>query len=207
MTRDELLALVVASFSHRPETVPGGCLFCRTPHAGEFAYLGRVYDPVSTERAEAGFAEARNPGHPYFEFVTRVANGLRIANLSLNGVIEQIDRSGTGIGQPIAIWYGNSVERPANLEDTDMVIGDIVGWSSRGSYIMARDGTVRLAHPSDGADVADQWPGLYAMLRAELARLAELHDSEGRRLCTSTGLMHPNGRRWETEVEPGSTCH
>jgi len=207
MTRDELLALVTASFSHRPEPVPGGHLFCHTPHLGEHAWLGRVYDPISTERANPGFAEALNPRHPYFEFVTGAANGLRIATLCLNGVIEQIDRSGTGIGQPIDLRYGNAIERPANLDESDMVIGDIVGWSSRGSFVMRRDGAIRLIHPLDGDDVAAEWPSLEAMLRAELTRLAALHNAEGRELCTRTDLMHPNGRRWETEIEPGSTRH
>jgi hypothetical protein len=208
MTEDDLLALIATSLSHRPQPVAGGFLFCHTPHVAEFAYLGRVYDPVSTERARAWFIEAHDPGNPYRSFVTEVANGLRIANISLYGVIEQIDRSvGPAIGQPISLDHGNLIERPANLPDTDMVIGGIVGWSSRGAYVMGRDGAVRLVHYANGNDVADEWPTLEAMLRAELTRLAELHDPEGRELSTSTDLMHPNGRRWETEIEPGSVGH
>src|SRR6218665_1574126 len=108
MTRDELLALVATSFSHQSEPVPGGDLFCHIPHTGEFGYLARIYDPISSERADIGFAEAYNPGHPYFEFVTGVANGLRISTLSLHGVIEQIDRTSSGIGQPVSLRYGNA---------------------------------------------------------------------------------------------------
>ena len=208
MTTADLLALIATSFSHRPQPVAGGVLFCHTPHVGELAYLGRVYDPVSTERARAWSARAHNQRNPYVSFVTAVANGLRIANIDLYGVIEQIDRSiGPGIGQPISLDYGNLVERPANLHDTDMVIGAIVGWSSRGAYVMTHEGAVRLVHYSNGGDVADEWPNLEAMLRAELTRVAELHDPEGRELCPSADLMHPNGRRWETKSEPGSVRH
>ncbi|HTU10095.1 MAG TPA: hypothetical protein VMG08_04270 [Allosphingosinicella sp.] len=207
MTRDELIALVATSLSHRPEPVPGGCLFCHIPHVAEFAYLGRIYDPVSTERASAAFAEARNPGNPYFRFATQVANGLRIANISLYGVVEGIDRSVMGIGQPISLRYGNVIERPAGLRETDMVVGGIVGWSSTGAFVMADDATVRLVHARDGADVADAWPSLEAMLRAELIRLAAVHDGDGRELCAATDLMHPSGRRWETEIEPGRLRH
>ena len=208
MTRDDLLDLIAAKFSHRPQPVPGGFLFCHTPHVAEFAYLGRVYDPASPRRARAWATRAHDHGNPYLGFLTEVANGVRIANLSLYGVIEQIDRSaGPGIGQPISLDYGNVVERPPNLDDSDMVIGGIVGWSSKGDYVMARDGQVRLVHPQNGRDVADEWPSLDAMLHAELARIAELHDGDGRELGTSTDLMHPDGRRWETEIEPGSTRH
>lgn len=208
MIKGDLLALIAASLSHRPEAVAGGFLFCHTPHVGKFAYLGRVYDPVSLELARAWSANANNPENPYLSFLTQVANGLRIANISLHGLIEQIDRSvGPGAGQPISLDYGNLVGRPANLDDTDMVIGGMVGWSSKGAYVMDHKGAVRLVNDSNGGDVADEWPSLEAMLRAELSRLAELHDPEGRTLSTSTDLMHPNGRRWETEIEPGRLRH
>ena len=208
MTSDDLITLVAESLSHPPITVAGGCLFCHTPHVGEHAYLGRIYDPAPVELARGWFAETGNPAHPYFAFVTEVANGLRIANVSLHGVIGQVDRSvGPGIGQPISLDYGNLIERPPNLGATDMVVGGIVGWSSSGDYVMDRDGAVRLVHSQDGNDVADEWPDLKAMLRAELKRLAPLHDAHGHQLATATDMMHPNGRRWETEVEPGSVRH
>ena len=208
MTTDDLLALIAASLLHQPQSVAGGYLFCHTPHVGQYAYLGRVYDPVATEQARAWFAEADNPANPYLSFVTGVANGLHIANISLYGVIGQIDRSvGPGVGQPISLDYGNLFERPANLGDTDLVIGAIVGWSSSGAYVMDHDGAVRLVHSLNGDDVADEWPDLEAMLRAELTRLAKLHDPGGHQLSTYTDMMHPNGRHWETEVEPGSLRH
>lgn len=208
MTRDDLLALITTSFSHRPQRVADGFLFCHTPQVAEFAYLGRVYDPVSSKSARAWATRARNQENPYLSFLTEVANGVRIANISLYGVIEQIDRSvGPGVGQPISLDYGNVVERPANLDDSDMVIGGIVGWSSRGAYVIGHEGAVRLVHYSNGGDVADEWPNLNAMLGAELTRIAELHDRDGRKLTTSTDLMHPHGRRWETEIEPGSARH
>jgi hypothetical protein len=208
MTRDDLLALLAANLSHPPEPAQGGYLFCHTPHEAEFAYLCRVYDPVSGTRARAWFNKAHHSGHPYLCFVTGVANGLRLASISLYGVIEQIDRSvGPGVGQPIGLDHGNLFERPAHLDDTDMVIGGIVGWSSKGAFVMDRKGAVRLVHALKGGDVADQWPSLEAMLRAELPRLAGQHDAEGRLLATYTDLMHPNGRCWETKLEPGSARH
>lgn len=120
---------------------------------------------------------------------------------------EHIDRSGAGAGQAVSLDYGNVVERPASVAQTDMVIGGIVGWSSRGSYVMDREGSVRLSHHQNGADVAASWPDLDSMLRSEFTRVARLFDPEGRELGTSTDLMHPNARRWETETEPRSTRH
>src|SRR5690349_13047965 len=101
MTKDDLLALIEASFSKQPQPVEGGFLLCHTPQVGEFAYLGRIYDPVSPERCLAWASKFRNPANPYLTFLKTAANGLRIANISLYGVIEQIDRSlGPGVGQP-----------------------------------------------------------------------------------------------------------
>jgi hypothetical protein len=208
MTSDDLLALLATTLSHRPEPARGGYLFCHTPHVGKFAYLCRVYDPVSGTRARAWFDKPHHSGHPYLSFVTEVANGLRVASISLYGVIEQIDRSvGLGVGQPISLDHGSLFERPAHLDETDIVIGSTVGWSSTGAFVMDHKGAVRLVHALNGGDVADQWPSLEAMLRAELPRLAGQYDAEGRLLTTYTDLMHPNGRRWETELEPGSARH
>ena len=208
MTRDDLLTLVATSFSQCPQSVAGGTLFCSTPHQGDTAYLGRIYDPLSHDRAVAWLSKADQPGNPYRSFLTTVANGLNVANLTLYGVVEEIDRSaGHGIGQPISLDYGNLVERPGDLSSDDLVIGGMVGWSSRGVYVLDRDSRVRLAHPENGADVAAYWSDLEAMLEAEFARLAQHFNSEGRELSSHTALMHPNGRRWETEIEPGSKPH
>ena len=206
MTRDDLLALVADTICQEPQLAPGGVLFCHTPHIAEFAYLARVYDPAPADPVRA-WTKAHDRENPYLIFLREVANGLVFGNLGLFGVIEQIDRSGRGAGQAISLDHGNTWERPVNLDDRDMVIGGIVGWSSRGSYVMEREGAVRLTHHQDGAEIAGRWPDLHTMLRSELTRIARLHDREGRKLGTSTDLMHPNGRRWETEVEPGSTRH
>lgn len=206
MTRDELLALIADAFRQEPQLAAGGILFCHTPNVAEFAYLARVYDPASPDPVSA-WLTAHGFESPYLSFLTEVANGLSVANVSLFGVIEQIDRSGRGVGQPISLDYGNVVERPAGLSNTDIVIGSVVGWSSRGAYVMSREGAVRLTHYGDGADVADRWPNLDSMLRSEFTRVARLYDPQGREIGTSTDLMHPNGRHWETEIEPGSTRH
>lgn len=206
MKREDLLALVADAFHQEAQLTCGGVLFCHTPHVGVFAYLARIYDAAPPGQV-AAWARAHKRSNPYLSFLTDVANGLRVANVDLFGVIEQIDRLSLGAGQAVSLDYGNVVERPASLDETDMVIGGIVGWSSRGSYVMDQEGAVRLTHHQDGADVADQWPDLPSMLRAELTRIARLHDGEGRELGASTDLMHPNGRRWETKVEPGSTQH
>jgi hypothetical protein len=208
MTKDDLLTLMATNLSHPVEPATGGYLFCHSPHEGEFAYLGRVYDPVSTKRAQVWFADLHQPGHPYFSFLTEVANGLRVASISLYGVIGELDRSiGPGVGQPISLDYGNRFERPGNLDDSDVVVGGIVGWSSRGDFVMDEFGRVRLVHTLNGDDVADEWLSLEAMLRAELPRLARNYDAEGRLISTHTDLMHPSGRRWETEIEPGTARH
>lgn len=206
MTTEDLLDLIATCVSHQPQPAPGGFLVCHMPLVGEFAHFGRVYDPVSGERARAWAGKAHLQRNPYLSFVTDVANGLHIANISLYGVIEMVDRSlGADVGQPISLDYGNVVERPANLEDTDMVIGGMVGWSARGAYVMDCQGSIRLVHHADGADVADEWYNLEAMLTVELTRIAALHDADGRERTSYTDLMHPNGRRWETEVETGIT--
>jgi hypothetical protein len=206
MTRDKLLALIADAFCQEPQLAPGGVLFCHKPEVAEFAYLARVYDPAPPNQVRA-WATAHDRENLYLSFLTEAANGLAVANVNLFGVIEQVDRSGRGAGQPISLDYGNVVERPARLDESDLVIGGIVGWSSRGSFVMDREGAVRLTHHQDGADVAARWPDLLTMLHSELTRIARLHDRDGRELGTSTDLMHPNGRRWETKVEPGSTRH
>lgn len=208
MTRDELLALIGAIFSEEPRAVQGGFVLRHMPHVGEFAFLGRIYDPVGPALAGLWSTKANAVDHPYMSIMSEVANGLRMANLSLFGIVERVDRSvGPRAGQPISVDYGNVVEKPKGLDAKDLVIGGAVGWSSKGYYVMSRNGAVRLTHHANAGDIADEWPSLEPMLRAELARIAGLHDRQGRELATATNLMHPNGRRWESKVEPGSSYH
>lgn len=208
INREDLLNLISQTLRHEPQPARGGHLFCHTPHVADFAYLGRVYDPISPSVATEWFNDSGAAPNAYFGFLTKAANGLRLMNISLRGVIGALDRSvGFHTGQPISLDYGNRFERPPGLAGTDIVIGGLVGWSSKGDYVMNADGAVRLVSTFDGEDVADQWPSLEAMLRAEVRRVAGLHDSSGQLLGSHTALMHPNGRRWETETEPGSSSH
>lgn len=208
MNRDDLLNLVSQTLRHEPQPATGGHLFCHVPHVSDFAYLCRVYDPISLSVATQWFNDLDARPNAYFTFLTKAANGLRLMNISLRGVIGTFDRSvGPHAGQPISLDYGNRFERPPGLAATDLVIGGLTGWSSKGYYVMSANGTVRLVSAIDGEDVADQWPSLEAMLRAEIQRVAGLHDSSGRLLGSHTALMHPNGRRWETETEPGISLH
>ena len=138
----------------------------------------------------------------YRHFLERIGNGASLFNLSLYGLVQRIDRLGSlPLGQPISLDYGNSIERPKGLRAESFAIGGMVGWSSRGVLIMEPAGEVALVHLSDGEDVAAQWPDLDTMLTSEIQRLASLYDRSGYRQVPSSQLMHPGGRRWETEPE------
>lgn len=208
MTRTALLALISFRLGHTGFPTTGGALFCHQPQYGQFSYLGRVYEPASADIVQQWADGADHTGSPYLSFLEQAANGLSIANINLFGIVPTIDRTvGAHAGQPISLDYGNLVERPARLGRADTVIGSVVGWSSKGRYIMKSDGTVRLTHADDADDVADEWASLTAMLEAELTRVAEAHDADGTCLLSATRLMHPAGRRWETKTEPGTTLH
>lgn len=186
----------------------GGDLYRRQPHIYKFAYLARLYDPVSRHSLESWLSGAGFSCNSYTHFLEDGANGLKFSNLNLYGLVELVDRSvGPSAGQPISIDYGNVIERPGGLAKDQMVIGGTTGWSSRGVYIIDSDGRVRLTHYTDADDVAAEWGSLEAMLKSETGRIARLLDGTGEPISTHTSLMHPEGRRWETEVEPMSSFH
>lgn len=209
MTRNDLIGLLAALLGHPPRIVEGGAVLVHQPDVGPFAYLCRVYDPAPSGIYQRWFEQYELSATPYRVFLTEVANGLRLTSLSLFGVTgPQVDRSVTaGAGSPISLVYGNIYERPPGLTETDWVIGGVTGWSSRGSYVMDQTGGVRLVHAFDGIDVADAWPSLEAMIRAEATRVAANHDRDGGLLTSWTTVMHPNGRHWETEAEPRDAIH
>ncbi len=208
MTSSDIVALIASVTGHHPMEASGGYLICATPHVGEFSYLGRIYDPVRST-LPTDWAELQHIGkHPYLTFLTEAANGLRYANISLYGVVTHIDRSvGLHVGQPISLDYGNVLEKPAGLSPDSIVIGSIVGWSSKGSYVMGQTGAVSLVNFLDADDIATESASLRAMLISEIGRVTELHDINGQELVSATELMHPAGRLWETEDEPRKRAH
>jgi len=191
-----------------PRRVAGGDLLRPQPHVGPFAYMARLYDPLAAGDLNGWLSGANCSRNDYTRFLETAANGLRFVSLNLYGVIHSIDRSvGPGAGQPISIDYGNLIERPAGMDEGQMVIGGAVGWSSRGVFIIDDQGRVRLTHHADAHDIAAEWDSLEAMLKAETTRIASLLDLTGAPLSTHTALMHPGGRRWETKAEPLTTVH
>ncbi|MFZ5721133.1 MAG: hypothetical protein ACOY5Y_16865 [Pseudomonadota bacterium] len=203
MTRDKLVALLSFGVDAEPELIEGGVRICHTPFVAPLAYLHRIYPPLSRGDIidlKQSLAVPNLGG--YGEFLAVVGNGARIFNLSLGGFVRQLNRSLHGLGQPISLDYGNVVERPSGLEDNALVIGGVTGWSSRGVFVQLASGEILLTHAKDGCDVAARWPSLDALLADEILRLSKLHDRMGRSLVGSTELMHPGGRRWETEPEP-----
>ena len=170
--------------------------------------MARLYDPLDAVGLNGWLSEVNRPCNDYTRFLETGANGLRFVALNLYGIIRSMDRSvGPDAGQPISIDYGNLVERPAGMTEDQMVIGGTVGWSSRGAYIIDGRERVRLTHHADAHDVAAEWNCLEVMLKAETARISSLLSRTGEPLSTYTALMHPDGRRWETEVEPLTTVH
>lgn len=200
-----MVARLAAGLDAEPEDLEGGVLLGPTPFVAPLAYLHRIYPPLApVELRELAGAIGRPVGR-YGDFLRDVGNGARLFNLSLYGFVEQLSREVSGLGQPISLRYGNVVERPSGLADDELVIGGLVGWSSRGSFVLHASGAVSLVHRENGADVAARWPTLDAMLSAEIDRLLALHDRSGRAIAGSTVLMHPEGRRWETSAEPEPT--
>jgi hypothetical protein len=204
MTREELVALLSGGLDATPAFVGAGVLICHTPHVAPLAYLHRIYPRLHAEdlvdlEAQLG----TNIPESFANFLTRVGNGARFFNISIDGLVGQLRRDPADkLGQPISLDYGNIYERPPGLAEDTLAIGGMVGWSSRGCLVMQPGGEVLLVHPSDGRDVVARWDSLDAMLRDEIARQYEFHDRSGRRLVSHTEAMHPAGRRWETEIEP-----
>ena len=205
LTRETLLTLMSGALDAKPELVAGGARLAHVPGGGALNYLLTLYPPLKTADIVALELEAGRPVPLAFRsFLTSVGNGLSLYHvISIFGFVRELRRSTTDpIGQPISLRYGNVVERPRGLDEDDFGIGAMVGWSSRGTLVMSKDGAVRLVHPVLGEDVVAQWPDLDTMLKDEIGRLAPLHDRSGRRLATHTDLMHPAGRKWETKSEP-----
>lgn len=204
MTRERLVVLLSSSLDARPELVGGGVLIGHTPDVAPLAYLHRLY-PVLSRGDLVGLADSVGRPVPpdYATFLCDAGNGARLFALHLYGYVGQLRRDASDpLGQPVSLSYGNVVERPSGLDDETLAIGGMVGWSARGCLVMTAARAVLLVHPIDGRDVAASWPSLDAMLEDEIARCSALYYRDGRCLVSSTEVMHPGGRKWETSVEP-----
>lgn len=146
MTRDELLALVADAFGQEPQPAIGGVLFCHSPHVAKFAYLARVYHPAPPDQVRA-WATAHDQENPYLSFLTKVGNGLRVANVNLFGVIAQIDRSGRGAGQAISLEFFNTIggKRTLSIRCRYTLRAGLVSWhdSNRSALRRHRQAKVR----------------------------------------------------------------
>jgi hypothetical protein len=204
LTREQLIELLTKGVSAKPEFIKGGLRLCHRPHVAPLAFLHKIFPVISANDVNYLEQQLGRPAPPaYVAFLTKVGNGAQLFGMDLFGFVDRIDRSMDGrLGQPISLRYGNEVERPNELADSDFGIGGISGWSSRGTLVMGEAGDVRLVHPVDGRDVAATWPSLDDMIQSEIARLSKLYDRGGKSLSSFTENMHPGGRKWEEKNEP-----
>jgi len=204
MTRDRLLALLSEGLDASPIAVGDGVLLCHRPFEAPLAYLHRIYPSLSSEQFASLERDLdRRVPKNYCDFLCTVGNGASLFGMSLYGYVDQLRRDATDpLGQPISLGYGNTVERPSEMDAETFAIGGMVGWSSRGKLLMEPSGEVLLVHHRDGRDIAARWPSLDTMIEEEVARRSTLYDRTGRSVASATEAMHPGGRKWETSSEP-----
>lgn len=171
------------------------------PHVAPEAYLCWRYPGLDDD----GMARAEQEcGHyisePYREFL-RCMNGARILGVSLQGSIGGlVDRSGSGIGQPISLQYQNALGRPSYIPQGHLGFGTINGeWHSQGHLYLASTGEVELYNALFDM-VGARWATLADFLGEEIPRRFSLFDEMGREVKGAKRLPGDTAN-WEMLAE------
>lgn len=183
----------------------GGLQICHTPSRGPRAYLHWLYPGLPEDRLAEVEAAYDRPLPGEYRCFLGWANGASFfGHLSLNGshirggTHDRLDRSGSGMGQPVSLDYGNRIGRPAGAPTTTWVIGTISGYSGQGRLLLRQDGGVTLCSSADAKDVACSWGSFGEMLFSEFDRMAALVSDRGEPSGISEEFLSEAARRWET---------
>lgn len=189
---------ILSAGQFQPERVGGGWRFGQGLETRPLDYLHKLYLPVSGDAAEVISAVAgRPPPAAFLDFLT-VCNGASLfrGRISITGLVLAVSRAIDGLGQPVSLHYGNTVERSPNLRDEDFRIGGLIGASVVASVAMCPDGHVKIVHPSQvGPSVAD-FPSLKAFLEAMVAHYGPFFDAAGLSASSGDEMMPLAARPW-----------
>ncbi|MBL1437593.1 MAG: hypothetical protein COB08_015500 [Rhodobacteraceae bacterium] len=168
-----------------------------TPKKAPLAYVARSYAQV-VEQDILNFEAYSNVycSDIYRRFLKR-CNGMRVNNLSLNGVVETLQRDHTdSIGQPISLTYDNGRLKPLHVPHGHFAIGSINGkWHSQGIIFLTSTGEVELYNSYENL-VGARWPSFVAFLTEEVDRQMSLCNDDGS-LREDVEFLPQDTQSWE----------
>jgi hypothetical protein len=175
------------------------------PEKNEHYYSTAVYSGLSEielDKLEDSLSfpipeqtRAHIPGD--FRAFLRIANGLRLFGLSINGMYWKSDPN---VGAPVGLRT-ELLERPVQIPKLYFGFGSINGrWSSQGTLYLTQTGEVVLMERYTCA-VGARWPNLCEFLGQEIPRLLRSFDPKGSLLPGGKHLPIENEEIWEALAE------
>lgn len=169
-----------AAFGHRSMD-DGTELFGHIPHVAPEAYLHVLFSPLDHAARNQMEARIGRQLHRDLKHLYGQCNGLRLFNgaLAIFGMSEGPTDRATLVAVPFDIIVPNTVERPPLGDD----IATFGAYNWDGSQVGMRygDDSVLRYDRRDGR-MLTTWPTFDCWLSKELARLANLFDSTGRKI-------------------------
>jgi hypothetical protein len=166
------------AFGHR--VLPNGTeLVGHVPHVAPQAWLHQVFAPLAEAELLAWEQALGGSFPPALRAFYRHHNGLNLFSreLSLHGRRHSYERTGDAVWQPFDLEYQNRYRRGGPVPGRLFLDGnEDVLWLSLDLHTQAVQRTT-----ADGT-VIQEWPGFAEMLVAEVRRLAEHFDGQGRRV-------------------------
>ena len=151
------------------------------PHIAPEAWLHQIYAPLA-ENDIALIEDKLGQAIPAdLRQFLHLANGVGLfsGSLSIYGKRTSFGRSGDEVWQPFCIVTANTLDRPPQAKDGQLVIGS---YRNDGSlvFIDSKDGTV-FRTKSRSKKPLNRWPDLWTFFRCEVSRLSTCFDNQGRK--------------------------
>lgn len=170
----------------------GSILLGHVPHVAPEAWLHQLYCPLNTLEIDELESRVKVTIPKSFREFLGFANGAGLfsASLSIFGKRTSYARTGDEAWQPFCIVTANTFERPSYALTSQIVVGS---YRSDGSLVLVDGKSERVTRcKSRSKKILNTWPDLSTMLTLEVIRLAELFDSNGRRLSTTATTPIPD---------------
>jgi hypothetical protein len=170
----------------------GSILLGHVPHVAPEAWLHQLYFPLNTHEIDELECSVKVAIPNSFREFLGFANGLGLfsGSLSIFGKRTSYARTGDEAWQPFCIVTANTFERPSYALTSQLIVGS---YRSDGSLMLVDGKSERVIRcKSRSKKILNTWPDFSMMLTSEAIRLAELFDSNGRRLSTTATTPIPD---------------
>jgi hypothetical protein len=160
----------------------GAILIGHVPHVAQFAYMHRLYLPLTEDELKQLELSLNQVIPKMFKDFLRETNGISIFSDSLNiyGMRKSTEGATENKLQPFSILTPNIIER---LKDADPEFLFIGGYSKDGSklYIDERTGKVFHCERYFSKQIRNEWVDFETMLLQETRRISTLFDKNGKK--------------------------